>query len=214
MWWMLLSNSSTKNLNKAVPLRNSDQAGTRLLRVSQWLLPLVIFAYPLAVWLGMKHAGIQILAPLLALIFILRLITFRGKLTQLAMVGKAIAVTGIILALASWALHETKMLLYYPVAVNILLFILFFTSLFYTPTIIERIARLSEPDLPPAAVVYTRKVTQVWCVFFIFNGAMALYTCLHGDLALWTFYNGGLSYLLIGLLMGTEWIVRKRVRRA
>lgn len=183
------------------------------MQVSQWLLPLVIVAYPFAVWLGIKHAGIAFLAPILTLVFVLRLVTFRGKLTQLAFLGKASAAVGILLALASWGLNKSQMLLYYPVAVNTLLFILFFSSLFYTPTIIERLARLSEPELPPSGVAYTRKVTQVWCVFFIINGAIALYTCLHGDLSLWTFYNGGLSYLLIGLLMSIEWIVRKRVRR-
>ena len=31
---------------------------------------------------------------------------------------------------------------------------------------IERIARLQHPDLPPEGVVYTRRVTQIWCVFF------------------------------------------------
>jgi len=211
---MPLMRSSTQNLCKTVPSSLSNPGGSRFLRCSQGLLPLVILAYPLAVWLGIKHAGTQILAPLLAVIFILRLMTFRGKLTQLAFLGKAIAVAGMIVALASWALHETQMLLYYPVAVNILLFLLFFSSLFYTPTMVERLARLSEPDLPPEGVAYTRKVTQVWCVFFILNGVIALYTCLHGDLALWTFYNGGLSYLLIGLLMSMEWIVRKRVRRS
>jgi uncharacterized membrane protein len=186
---------------------------SRLIRLSQWLLPLVILSYPFAVWLGIKHAGIAVLAPILTLVFILRLITFRGKLSQLAFLGKAIAAVGILLALASWILNKSQMLLYYPVAVNALLFILFFSSLFYTPTIIERLARLSEPELSPAGIAYTRKVTKAWCAFFIFNGAIALYTCLRGDLALWTFYNGGLSYLLIGLLMSVEWIVRKRVRR-
>lgn len=211
---MPLTRSSTQNLSKTVQPQSNNATGSRFLRASQWLLPLVILAYPFAVWLGIKHAGTQILAPLLALVFILRLLTFRGKLSYLAFPGKVIAITGILLALASWALHEANMLLYYPVAVNILLFLLFFSSLFYTPTMVERLARLSEPDLPPEGVAYTRKVTQVWCGFFVFNGVIALYTCLHGDLALWTFYNGGVSYLLIGLLMSMEWIVRKRVRRS
>lgn len=190
-----------------------DGAASSFTQVSQWLLPLVILAYPFAVWLGIKHAGIAFLAPILTVVFILRIITFRGKLTQLAFLGKTTATVGILLALSSWALNKTQMLLYYPVAVNLLLFMLFFSSLFYTPTIIERLARLSEAQLSSAGVAYTRKVTQVWCAFFIFNGAIALYTCLHGDLALWTFYNGGVSYLLIGLLMSIEWIVRRKVRR-
>lgn len=81
------------------------------------------------------------------------------------------------------------------------------------PPIIERLARLTEPELSPQGVVYTRKVTQIWCVFFAVNGTIALATCLYGDMHLWALYNGGLSYLFIGSLMGMEWIIRKRVQQ-
>ena len=30
------------------------------------------------------------------------------------------------------------------------------------------------------------------------------------NLAWWTLYNGGISYVLIGLLMGVEWLLRKK----
>lgn len=174
---------------------------------------MVIVAYPIAVWCGLKNWGIGILAPLLGLVFILRLATFRGKLSQLTFFGKTIAIAGIALVSISVLLRETSLLLYYPVAVNTLLFVLFFSSLRAGQSIVERLARLSEPDLPPAGVSYTRRVTQIWCIFFVCNGSLALYTCLKGDITLWALYNGGISYLLIGLLMGIECIVRKRLQR-
>lgn len=176
-------------------------------------MPVAIIAYPVAVWCGLKNWGMSILAPLLIIAFILRLFTFRGKLNQLTFFGKAMAVAGIVLVITSVVLRETSMLLYYPVAVNVLLLGLFFGSLFARQSLVERLARLSEPDLPPEGVVYTRRVTQVWCLFFVCNGSFALYTCLKGDVSLWALYNGGISYLLIGLLMGIEWIVRKRLRK-
>nr|WP_095925205.1 hypothetical protein [Rahnella victoriana] len=175
-------------------------------------MPLAVIAYPIAVWCGLKNWGTGILAPLLITVFLLRLLTFRGKLSRLTFFGKAIAVTGIVLVAASVVLRETSLLLYYPVAVNGILLGLFLSSLYGRQSLVERLARLSEPDLPPEGVIYTRRVTQVWCVFFLCNGAFALYTCLKGDMALWALYNGGISYLLIGLLMGMEWIVRKRLR--
>ncbi|MFD3246310.1 COG4648 family protein [Rahnella aquatilis] len=175
-------------------------------------MPVAIIAYPLAVWCGLKSWGMGVLAPVLIAVFILRLLTFRGKISQLTFFGKAIALAGIVLVATSILLRETSMLLYYPVAVSALLFGLFFSSLRARQTLIERLARLNEPDLSPEGVVYTRRVTQVWCVFFVCNGSFALYTCLKGDMDLWALYNGGISYLLIGLLMGIEWIVRKRLR--
>lgn len=184
----------------------------KLKTIVRWAMPLAVIAYPIAVWCGLKNWGTGILAPLLITVFLLRLLTFRGKLSRLTFFGKAIAVTGIVLVAASVVLRETSLLLYYPVAVNGILLGLFLSSLYGRQSLVERLARLSEPDLPPEGVIYTRRVTQVWCVFFLCNGTFALYTCLKGDMALWALYNGGISYLLIGLLMGMEWIVRKRLR--
>ncbi|RJF54587.1 COG4648 family protein [Serratia inhibens] len=182
----------------------------RLLQVATWL---VLLLYPLAVWVGLTRWGTTILAPLLAAVFTLRLLMLRGKLRQQMWLGKALAGVGILLALTSWGLKQTHWLLYYPVLVNILLLLLFVYSLFAPPTVVERLARITEPQLDAAGVAYTQRVTQVWCGFFIVNGAIALATCLSGDIALWTLYNGGISYLLMGALMGIEWIVRKRIRR-
>ena len=44
------------------------------------------------------------------------------------------------------------------------------------------------------------------------NGLVAAATAAHGDLALWSLYNGFISYLLIGGLMVAERIVRIFVR--
>ncbi|MEE4411227.1 MULTISPECIES: hypothetical protein [unclassified Serratia (in: enterobacteria)] len=182
----------------------------RLLQAVTWL---VLLLYPLAVWVGLTRWGTTILAPLLAAVFTLRLLMLRGKLRQQMWLGKALAGAGILLALTSWGLKQSHWLLYYPVLVNVLLLLLFVYSLLAPPTVVERLARMTEPQLDAAGVAYTRRVTQVWCGFFIVNGAIALATCLSGDIALWTLYNGGISYLLMGALMGIEWIVRKRIRR-
>lgn len=183
---------------------------TALLKV---LTIVAITAYPLAVWFGLTRWGMQVLAPILLLMFTVRLFVVRSKIKQQLWLGKALALTGIILSLASWGLGKTQWLLFYPVVVNILLLTLFSYSLFRPPSIIERLARLTEPELSPLAVAYTRKVTLVWCVFFVINGTLALATCLYGDMHLWALYNGGLSYLLIGSLVGLEWIIRKRVQQ-
>lgn len=187
---------------------------TPLLRLLQGAVWLVLLLYPLAVWVGLTHWGTALLAPMLVGVFSLRLLMLRGKLRQQMWLGKALAMVGILLALASWALKQSHWLLYYPVLVNAILLLLFAYSLFAPPTVVERLARITEPQLDAAGIVYTRRVTQVWCGFFIVNGAIALATCLSGDITLWTLYNGGISYLLMGALMGIEWIVRKRIRHA
>jgi len=78
---------------------------------------------------------------------------------------------------------------------------------------IERFARVLDPDLPESGVRYTRKVTIVWIGFFALNGAIALWTVLQPGWAAWTLYNGFLSYVAAGLLFVGEYFVRQRVMR-
>jgi len=99
---------------------------------------------------------------------------------------------------------------FYPVCISGLMLALFFVSLLRPPTIIERIARFKDPNLPDAAIRYTRNVTIIWCVFFVFNGGAALYTTLYTSLETWALYNGVISYVLMGLLFAGEYLVRKR----
>ncbi len=77
---------------------------------------------------------------------------------------------------------------------------------------IERFARLQEPDLPESGVKYTRTVTKIWCVFFIINGSISFSTCFM-DMKIWMLYNGFISYLLIGTLFISEWLVRQWIRK-
>ena len=77
---------------------------------------------------------------------------------------------------------------------------------------IERFARLQEPEFSDTAIAYTRKVTMVWCGFFVLNGSASLYTALFTDMATWTLYNGLIAYLLLGLLFIGEYLVRLRVK--
>ena len=69
-------------------------------------------------------------------------------------------------------------------------------------------------DLPPAAVRYTRVVTWVWVGFFAFNGSMSAALTLWAPLSWWTLYNGMISYALMGMLFGGEWVFRQRLRRS
>lgn len=109
--------------------------------------------------------------------------------------------------------NELVSLRLYPVIVNAVMLLIFAWSLYAPPTIVERLARLQDPDLPAAGVLYTRQVTKVWCVFFIINGGLALITALWCSLTVWSWYNGLIAYLLMGMLMAGEYWVRLRTQR-
>ena len=77
---------------------------------------------------------------------------------------------------------------------------------------IERFARIQEPDLDHEGVIYTRKVTIAWCLFFLSNGLIALYTVFYSSIEIWTLYNGFVSYILMGLFFAVEYLIRLKVR--
>lgn len=180
---------------------------TRLWSILSWCL---IALVPLFVLFGLEQAGPRPIAVLLVTVAVLRFL-----LAPRANAAGLLAPTALfLLALAVLWTDNTNWFRYYPVAINGLLLALFGASLGADQTVIERLARLGTPHLPPAAVLYTRRVTQVWCVFFLLNGAIALYTAIATSLSTWALYNGAISYLLMGLLLGGEYLLRRRVQRA
>jgi uncharacterized membrane protein len=111
------------------------------------------------------------------------------------------------------ALFDSPLLLrWYPVLISAFMLGLFALSLKYGPPMVERLARLREPQLPANAVVYTRQVTVVWSVFFLCNGLLAAALTLWAPLSWWMLYTGLISYGLMGLLFAIEWLIRQRVR--
>lgn len=189
-----------------------------MMRWLSWLAGGALLLYPLAVYWGLTHAGQTPLLLGLLLIFSLRLLpgllkgrVRLGPLPEWLWLGHLLACIGLGLTLLSALFSARHWLLYYPLAVSLALLCLFGWSLTRPMSLVERLARLQDPALPPAAIGYTRRVTQVWCGFFVINGALAAFTIWHGDLALWSLYNGLISYALMGGLMGAEYLVRRRL---
>jgi uncharacterized membrane protein len=144
--------------------------------------------------------------------FIITLLVIKGLTEKKSHSRKAIFVTILGMLVIAYFWGNQQGLKFYPVLVNAAMLLLFTSSLYSEQSIIERMARIKEPDLPETGIRYTRKVTIVWCVFFTLNGLIALLTALWASDEIWLFYNGFLAYMLIGILVITEWIIRFRVK--
>lgn len=182
-------------------------AATRMRRLTSILLPLTAVLYPFLVYLGMHRVPAPLFAAGLAAIWLIRapyLLKQPGGRWMLA----AALVYCALLAFSG----EAALLRWYPALISTVLLGVFGLSLKYGPPMIERIARATEPDLPQAAIPYTRKVTWVWVGFFIFNGVVSAALTMWAPLGWWTLYNGLLVYFIMGVLFVGEWLVRRRVR--
>ncbi len=173
------------------------------------MVALISLLYPLLVFSTVQYLPPWQIAMLLLAVLLLRLVLipqFKKNGNQLV---QFLAIAFSLLAL--WN-NDLITLRFYPVLINFALFLVFLRSLYFPPPVIERLARLQHPYLPPKGVIYTRKVTKVWTVFFILNASVALFTAVCASLAWWSLYNGLIAYLLMALLMGIEYLVRVRTQ--
>ena len=173
------------------------------------VIGLLTLLYPFAVYFGIQYLEPWKIACLLIVLLGIRLIasySVKHWSSPLLMLGM------IYCGFAIWS-NELVTLRFYPVMVNAAMLLFFSWSLWSPPSLIERIARIQHPDLPSEGVIYTRRVTQVWCAFFIVNGSIALITALWSSIEVWSLYNGLIAYLLMGLLFVGEYIVRMKTQK-
>ncbi|QNX08403.1 septation protein IspZ [Acinetobacter seifertii] len=163
--------------------------------------------YPFIVGWSLSHGQFVWVSALLIGLGVLRLFS-KGNHLLWPLTSLAIVCGGL-----SLLLQDHAWLKLYPVGMSLGALGIFAFTLIKPPSMIERFARLIEPDLPPSGVHWTRQVTKVWCVFFLCNALIALITVFFTSTQIWVIYNGFISYVLMGMLFLGEFILRKRHQR-
>lgn len=165
-------------------------------------------AYPFVVYaaLGRVPAGALVLLALS--VTVARLAFFRDRAMARPVVFALLGVAIVIAVVAMLdAMTAAKL---YPVLMSVAFAGAFGLSLIFPPSLIEVMASRRHPDPDPATRRYMRRLSLIWCLFLLANGAVSAVTSV-SELWLWTLYNGLISYLLMGTLLGGEWLVRRRL---
>jgi uncharacterized membrane protein len=139
----------------------------------------------------------------------LRLTTLRSPVGRVWRIPLVTAAT-VIAVLA--ALDPPLAVKAYPVAVSLAALSVFAATLLYPPSLIERLARLREPDLSLAGQSYCRKVTIVWTVWLSANTIIAAGLALAASDEAWAIWTGFIAYLVMGALFAGEMAVRHIMR--
>lgn len=116
--------------------------------------------------------------------------------------------------LVVWALYFLKARVWfrlYPAVMVALALVLFSVSLFRTP-LVEVFARKMGETLDAKGVLYCRKVSRVWVAFLSVHLVVTVATVFLSR-EIWVFYNGFLSYVLMGSLLLGERLYRRKVHR-
>lgn len=177
------------------------------------IFTLISIAYPVLIYTGIKYQVLNYLIVFIAFVFFIRFLCTRKVNSTIAIASKYSLVGSIALCIFSLVFKKLELMLYYPVLVNAVLFIVFAASLFTDKPVITVLAMLKEKELPPFALLYTRRLTVFWSAFFVLNGLIALYTAIINDLNIWTLYNGLISYILIGIIFVAEFILRAILKK-
>jgi uncharacterized membrane protein len=181
-------------------------------RAGRMAAGLALLAYPALVWLGLRHSSPRFLALLLLAVLLPSVaLRLRGARSD-GLRGMALLPLVTVAALVPAAvLDERGCVLAVPVAISAVLLVGFAATLRRgSLPMIERFARLQVGELSPDQRAWCRLWTVIWCAFFALNGSAALLLALVAPLAWWTLYNGLLAYGLIGALLATEWLLRRR----
>jgi uncharacterized membrane protein len=133
----------------------------------------------------------------------LRLLVDTGGLWRPALVAVAVGLAGL-------ALLDTATAAYaYPVLMSLAAAGVFAATLWRPPSLIERFARTAGAALTPELQIYCRNVTLLWVAWLIANAAVAAALALVGDDRAWALWTGVVSYLVTGVLLSGEWLVRR-----
>jgi uncharacterized membrane protein len=180
------------------------------LRIAMQIVQGTLFlAYPFIVYFAYQRLATRGAAGLLLALYALSLaLRIRGPAAEIWQLVREHLGLVLLIGLAI-VTGQRLVLQLLPMAVSLYLFGTFGWSLRVGPPIVERFARLVDPDLPDFCVPYCRKVTIVWCVFLAANAACAALLAALGPFEWWAIYTGFVAYLLLAALFTGEFIVRK-----
>ncbi len=173
-------------------------------------LTLMLLSYPLLSHWFIQQQKPQYAVHLLAIyvgVFALASVLGQRKLH----IGSTLAlVLAVILALLpGW--QGVNLLQLMPVLINLLLALGLGYSLGngQTPLITRLASIMRGGNMPDPVRRYTRAVTLVWCLFFVFMAVVALLLVLFGSLESWSLFANLLTYILIAGFIVLEFAFRR-----
>lgn len=99
---------------------------------------------------------------------------------------------------------------FYPTIINFA-FLAFFALSLNGEAIITKIAKMQNPALDNNGIIYTRKLTKIWCALFAFNALVGFALAFMEDKIYWSVFCGIVAYCLVGALFAVELLYRRFV---
>ena len=171
-----------------------------LTQITKILIGIFVIAYPFMVFYALQqNVAIRFIGLVLLMVVIFSFM--RNK-------NKYMLISGLFLCFLIILFNQEIFLKFYPVLMNTAVCTIFTLSLKKTPLITQFAQKMQKEPLNQEKLNYTRKATKAWAIFMFMNTVASLITVFLSD-EIWAIYNGFISYILIGTMMLSEYIIRK-----
>lgn len=179
-----------------------DAAGRR----SAAVLTAIAVAYPFIVYKFHGHVSFVVFVLGASVLLLLRAYIASGGMAALLRLPLLATAIGLLVLLLVNAALAAKV---YPALISLMVAALFGRSLRYPPSIVEKIARLRDPEISLAGQRYCRRLTWIWTIWLIINAGIAGGLAVQHDIYLWTLWTGVVSYIGSGVLFLGEIALRR-----
>ena len=174
------------------------------------LVAILIIAYPIMVHQNIDTLSPSFFAALVLSAFILRFIFIKESRQY----PQWLILLFVIAFCTCVIIYDSEQLLkFYPVMMNTGIGLLFISSLRGDKSLIEQFVHASGRTPPNGAIGYLKKLTLVWGLLLLTNGAISTYTACCTSLSSWALYNGFISYIIIGIFIIAELFYRIYFKR-
>ncbi|GMT41526.1 MAG: ketosynthase [bacterium] len=178
-------------------------------RQIQVLFPLLLLTYPLVLHFSIYSGHIDLvviyMAFLLSFPFLSVVLRWRRPKPW-----QVIAVALAIILVISAEGNEQYIVKFVPLSVNAVLLWFFASTLVSGRTpLVTRFASLMRDDMPPAVLVYTRRATIAWMIYFLVILIVSLLLAFYAPIEMWSFFSNILSYVLLLMMFLAEFTVRR-----
>ena len=173
------------------------------------LVVLFFIAYPFIVYFGLSYFPPSFFGLVLVVLLAVRFGIIKPEERKLMF---PILLMFIAYAIVTVILDDTRLVLYYPALVSLVMCFVFANSLRDDEPLLLRLVKAKGMKTSKHTPQYLFWLTGLWAMFFAFNG-IASYWSSTISLHAWTLYNGLISYFIIGFLMAVEWLYRRHYKK-
>lgn len=178
---------------------------SKLAKFIDIIVAIVTLTYPFLLWFAIHSEQSFYFALAMILLGVLKLLR-KKKPSMLLSINQQyfLSLMMIGMGVVTLLFKNAQVFQLYPLIISAVFFIIFASSLSAEKSMIEVFASKIEKNITAEKKHYMRKLTKVWCGFFIVNIIFSLISWGLG-LNAWLLYNGVISYMLMGLLFIAEY---------